>query len=496
MLKRSLSLSLGGRQLFNDADVSITEGSKYGLVGKNGIGKTTLLRFISEQLAGNSVFLEQTEIDNFDERTVYDMVISVNVMRKHVLKRLTELEEDEEVDLEEYQKVAEASNLYNSDEGVVRRILHGLGFDAEKQSRPTGSFSGGWRMRILLARALYMNPPILLLDEPTNHLDLEGVLWLEMWLSKVYRGTLVAASHSPSFLNSVCSHIVAIRNRKIFYYKGSYDSYKKQSAIEVQNQEKEWNKVQKRIKEMKRKSVPKKKVQDFIDSQGLTRPEKEYHPAFVIPQIPEIEGNIVEMEEVGFHYESGEAIIKEITLGIDHRSRITIVGPNGCGKTTLFKLIYGALSPTSGSAKRDHRLRTVYLQQHADLPDHLTPLEYLEQLGLRDFQEKHKLCGMFGLETRTSKIGDLSGGQRVRLLFIALYLIKPHLILLDEPTNHLDVESVDSLIEAINATNAGIILITHEPRLIEATNSRVMLLREGGLEEVSYSDYVESVLEE
>lgn len=416
-------------------------------------------------------------------------------------------------------------------ESKARRILFGLGFDAEMQARPTKYFSGGWRMRISLARALFIEPTLLMLDEPTNHLDLNAVIWLDDYLQK-WKKTLLIVSHDQDFLNSVCQEIVHLEDKKLVVYKGNYDSFKEQEATKRQQLQKAWEKQEKKIREMKMKGLSKESAEksqlksrsrepgarskksdkgsasiaESAENQvELIKRPKDYSVQFIFNNVALINPPIIQVRDVEFQYlPQTPVLFKGVNFGIDMESRICIVGPNGSGKSTMLKLITGDLNPSGGEILRNPRLRVgIYNQHFVDrLPMDKDPVSYLRGLfSDTDYQTTRNLLGKFGLEGHAHEITirDLSGGQKARVVFAELSLMNPHLLFLDEPTNNLDIESIDALCDALRSYNGGVILVSHDARLIETTNCQLWVVdnqnvtpwKDGG-----FAGYREHLLEE
>jgi ATP-binding cassette subfamily F protein 1 len=396
-------------------------------------------------------------------------------------------------------------------EAKARRILHGLGFDEGMQVKPTKHFSGGWRMRISLARALFMEPTLLLLDEPTNHLDLDAVIWLDDYLQR-WKKTLFIVSHDQDFLNSVCEEIIHLDEQGLQYYKGDYDTFKEMEAQRRKQLLKDWEKQQKRIAQLKRSgqtkgkaeeqvkkskfrepgaASKKKKEQDAIASGQatatevtLTKRPREYTVTMHFPPVNQLQPPIIQVMDISFRYGSGPFIFKDVEFGIHLDSRVCIVGANGSGKSTILKLMTGDLEPTTGDIRRNPRLRPgIYNQHFMDrLPMDMDPVSYLRSKfpDKCDYQSARNLLGKFGLEghAHTIKNRDLSGGQKARVVFCELQLLAPHILFLDEPTNNLDQESIDALCDAINEFDGGLVVITHDARLIRATDCRLWICEE------------------
>jgi ATP-binding cassette subfamily F protein 1 len=494
--------------LFQDASISLTFGKKYGVVGKNGIGKSTLLKHLVEKKLPvhpdmDILYVEQ-EVEA-SQQSALQVVLQSNKHRVQLWEKLSRLRaqsesEDHEiadaVDWDELEKLeGEWKDYgYDSSDYEARRILNGLGFKREEQDQAIELFSGGWRMRIALAQALFRQPTVLMLDEPSNHLDLNAVIWLIDYLIR-YKKTVVLVSHDIHFLNEVCTDMVHIADKKCYQYSGNYDKFVKSRKKLLANQSKEWEKVEKKVKEMKKKGTPRKDVDSYLANCGVSRPEKEYVVNMRFANPGKINGVAVDCRDVNFSYD-GKVIFKDMNFAVSCESRIAIVGPNGVGKSTLLRLMIGDLNvdpETGGEVRRNAHVRIGYYSQHfaSTLPEDITPLQYLLSLytkyadddddddkdddrgmGRNKEQNVRKLLGTIGLEGELHKemIGKLSGGQKARVAFVSLFVTKPHILLLDEPSNHLDLETLEALIEAINEFDGGVVLVSHDIELISKTD--------------------------
>lgn len=385
-------------------------------------------------------------------------------------------------------------------------------------------------MRISLARALFMEPTLLMLDEPTNHLDLNAVIWLDDYLTK-WKKTLLVVSHDQDFLNSICEEILHIEDLKVVPYKGNYDSFKRAEKQKIKTQQKNWEKQEKRLRELKRSGNSKAKATEQVKKSSKREPgaraakkkndavasgiaaaeatelikrPKEYVVKLEFSEVAELTRPVMEVNRVKFRYGPKHPVIFEnIDFGIDMDSRVCVVGPNGAGKSTLLKLLTGEIEASSGDVRRNPRLRMgIYNQHFVDrLPMGKTPVEHLrDRFQDEDYQSVRNRLGKYGLEGHAHEVvmRDLSGGQKARVVFVELSLQRPHILLLDEPTNNLDIETIDALVDAINNFNGGIVVVTHDQRLIEECDCTLWVVEKQGVTPwvKGFDDYKSTLLEE
>jgi len=511
------SLSVVGKVLFQDSPLTISPGNIYGLIGKNGVGKSSLLK----QLGKTSIFSEnkirvlyvEQELE-MDDSTPSEFIFKSNIKLYTLMNESDniekKLEEPEVPDLdydklnERYKEIQDEIRGFTreSELGKIKSILKGLGFTEEKSCL---LYSGGWRMRISLARALYLKPDLLLLDEPTNHLDLEAIIWLSSYMSE-WDKIAIVVSHNIGFLNDVCSYILNIEHQKIVSYKGNYALFKLSLKQKLKEEEKIYDAYEKKLKEFRKKNS-RNAIDDYIKKNQVNKPERPYEVSLNFLNVPQFKSHMVKMDDLSFSYGNNE-ILKSVNIGIDMTTRATLVGPNGSGKSTFMKLIMGDIEPSSGSVWKQTNLRIGYYNQHFEelLPHDLTPIDYLKNLvpssliesdrekTVRSYLGKVKLEGL----AHNKLIKELSGGQKARVAFVNLIFHEPHILLLDEPTNHLDIETVEALIEGLKDYEGAIVLITHEPELINALESELWIMNPDKktiqVSKSTYEEYCETIL--
>jgi ATP-binding cassette subfamily F protein 1 len=502
----NFSLSVSGKILFHESPLNVSPGNIYGLIGKNGCGKSSLLKQLSltNLFADNKIrvlYVEQ-ELDVSDKNPV-DIIFSSNSKLAYITeqieiieKEIKNLQDKEEPIYEDdlllenlinkYQEFQNQIIGFNKEAEIskIKSILYGLGFTHESMEQSSSIFSGGWRMRISLARALYIEPDLLLLDEPTNHLDLEAIIWLSNYMES-WKGIAIIVSHNIGFLNETCSQIMNIENLKLVTYRGNYTMFKKLLEQKHKNQIKIYEAYEKKLKEFKKNNSSKNGVEEFIKKNIVPKPEKQYNVKISFQPTNSFKSHVIKLEELCFSYYDKE-ILKNVEIGIDMNTRATLVAPNGSGKSTLMKLISGEIKPSSGTVWIQNNLRIGYYNQHFEeqLPMDKTPIEYLIdripdnlkdgnlEITVRSYLGNVKLEG----NAHNKKINELSGGQKARVALVKLIFQQPHVLLLDEPTNHLDIETVEALINGLKDFNGGILLITHEPELINSLESELWIM--------------------
>ena len=514
----NLTLNAWGRQFLDDASVSLPPGAKVGLVGRNGIGKSTLFKVILGELVagGDEVSLPKTaRIGSVDQEhpatpvSVLETILEADTERHSLLTRLETAEPEEMGEI--WSRLIEI----DADAAPARaaEILVGLGFSQEDIQRPMSHFSGGWRMRVALAAALFAQPDMLLLDEPTNYLDLEGALWLEARLKK-YPATALIISHDREMLNEVCTHILHLSNRKLELYTGNYDDFERMRSEKIRllsatraKQDAERAHLQAFVDRFKAKASKAAQAQSRVKKlqkmQTVELPPEERVAPFVLPSPPRpLPPPLIRLERANVGYEPGKPILRNLNLRMDLDDRIGLLGVNGAGKSTFAKLIAKALTIESGEFHRDGKMRVGWFHQHQieamDPTD--TPLEIIRR-AMPDASEssRRSRLAQFGLpfEKQETKVDSLSGGERARLLLNLVAMDAPHILILDEPTNHLDIDSRRALLDALNQYTGAVILITHDRSLMELVADRLWLAADGAVKpfEGDMDDYAKFVLD-
>jgi ATP-binding cassette subfamily F protein 3 len=373
-------------------------------------------------------------------------------------------------------------------------ILAGLGFDAAAQDRPCAEFSGGWRMRVALAAALFAAPDLLLLDEPTNYLDLEGAIWLQEFI-RDYRGTIVMISHDRDFLNDAVDTILHLEAGKLTVYAGGYGDFERARAEKQalsqklkKKQDEQRRHMQAFVDRFRYKASKARQAQSRLKALSKLQPIAAMVDDRVVPFVfpnpkKPMAPPLMRLERVSAGYD-GKTVLRDMTLRLDPDDRVALLGANGNGKSTFAKLLCGKLDPQSGTLYRHGKVTAGYFAQHQleELEGGRTPYEYMSEL-LRDAtmaQRRAKLGAVgFGAALADSRCETLSGGEKARLLFALASFHGPHLLILDEPTNHLDVDSREALIHAVNDYEGAVILVSHDRHLIEACVDRLWLVAEG-----------------
>jgi ATP-binding cassette subfamily F protein 3 len=484
----NVTVRIAGREILAGASANLPAGRRVGLVGRNGAGKSTLLKVILGELATDGGDVARPRVWAF---SLLDTVLAA-AHERAALVAAAEHETDGH-EIAEIHARLDAIDAYAAPARAAS-ILSGLGFSAAEQARPCAEFSGGWRMRVALGAILFAAPDLLLLDEPTNYLDLEGLLWLEDFLRR-YRGTVLIVSHDRDLLNSAVDFILHLEHGKLALYSGGYDSFVATRAAQRANQ----------AAFAKKQEAARQHMQAFVDRfrakaskarQAQSRlkmlarmetaavPLDEHVAPIRIPEPKPASPPLVTMDGVAVGYEPGRPVLSQLSLRFDPDDRIALLGKNGNGKSTFAKLLAGKLSPMSGELTRARKLVPGYFAQHQldELDGDLTPFETLAALRPKlPLQALRNQLGGFGFSATkaTTKVANLSGGERARLMLALATLDQPNLLILDEPTNHLDIDARSELLTALNDFAGAVILVSHDRRLLEATADRLLLVADG-----------------
>ncbi len=495
-----LTYRIEGRLILEGATAAIPAGHKVGLVGRNGAGKSTLLRLIMGEVGpeqGGISLPRNARIGAVAQEapggstSLLDTVLAADTERSRLLAT-AETETDPHQIAEIQTRLADIDA--HSAPARAASILAGLGFDEEAQAKPCSDFSGGWRMRVALAAVLFAAPDLLLLDEPTNYLDLEGVIWLETYL-RTYPYTVLLVSHDRDLLNRAVGGILHLERGRLTLYSGTYDQFEAQrrARFEQQLALKKKQEAQRRhieafVERFRYKDSKARQAQSRLKILAKMQPiaamVEDRLPPFTFPDPEPLSPPIITMEDAQVGYEAEKPILRRLTLRIDNDDRIALLGANGNGKSTFAKLIAGRLKIMAGRLRRSPPLQVGYFAQHQ--LDELNPAESSYQLYERllpdatEAQRRAKLGALgFTGEKADTKIGDLSGGEKARIMLALATWSKPHLLILDEPTNHLDVDSREALIHALNSYQGAVILISHDRHLVEACVDRLWLVADG-----------------
>ena len=513
-----LTYRLGPRLLFDKASVALPGTARVGFVGRNGAGKTTLFRMISGEISpedGEIRIPRQVRLGRVEQEapggpgTLIDFVLAADRERASLLEEAESASDPHRI-ADIHTRLADIDA--HSAPARAGAILSGLGFDHEAQHRALSEFSGGWRMRVALAAVLFSQPDLLLLDEPTNYLDLEGTLWLIDYLA-TYPATIVVISHDRDLLDAVCDHILHLDQAKLSLWKGNYTSFERQrrEAMAIQ------------LKHKKKQDDQRKHLQDFVDrfrakatkarqAQSRLKMLAKMEPVSAIvesevqpfhlpsPQKP-LSPPIVAMESVSTGYDD-RTILSRLSLNISNEDRIGLLGSNGNGKSTFAKLVGNRLEPMSGALRRSSKLTVGFFAQHQidDLDPRGTPYSHVAPLMVDATEAKIRArCAQMGFPNvkADTRVTELSGGEKARLLMGLASFHGPHLLIMDEPTNHLDIDSRAALIEAINDYEGAVILVSHDRYLLEACADRLWLVANGTVTDFDgdMDDYRRFVLE-
>jgi ATP-binding cassette subfamily F protein 3 len=493
-----VTLRMGGRILLEHADLAVDAGRRIGLVGRNGAGKSTLLRAIAgeQALDGGEIRLSsRARMAQVKQTAPSGNASLLNTVLEGDPERLALLAELEAAEPMRVAEIHERLRAIGADSAPARAatILAGLGFDAAAQARPVDSFSGGWRMRVSLATALFANPDLLLLDEPTNHLDLEATLWLETWLAK-FPGAAVVVSHDRGLLDRAVDSIAHLDRQKLSLTPGGYDEFVRIRTEQAMQQARAAERIaaqrahmQAFVDRFRAKATKARQAQSRLKAlEKLPALETVLEAAptrFQFPEPARLAPPILALERVSVGYD-GVPVLRNLSLTVDMDDRIALLGANGNGKSTFAKLVAGRLAPLSGEVRRSGKLRVGYFAQHqeAELVAGDSPVDHMTRALPRATPPQVRAqLARFGLDAdrADTPTANLSGGERARLLLALATREAPQMLILDEPTNHLDIDARDALVRALGDYEGAVLLITHDPHLVELVSDRLWLVGDG-----------------
>jgi ATPase subunit of ABC transporter with duplicated ATPase domains len=503
---QTVTKAFGPKKLFEDVDVSFAPGNRYGLTGPNGAGKTTFMRILSgdEEADTGKVFrpkklgiLRQDHF-KFEDNRVLDVVLMGNGALWEAMTEKERLHAKESISEDDGHRLAELETTIGEEDGYsaeadAAELLQGLGIEQPWHDQPMRALAGGYKLRVLLAQALFGKPQGLLLDEPTNHLDIESIRWLEKFL-RAYEGVLVTISHDRHFLNAICTHIADIDYESIILYPGGYDNMVRQkgqvrSRIESENQDK-----QKKIAQLREfvarfhAGTRASQVQSRIRSMQKLKLEELKRSNIAAPFIKFEQKapsgrQTLTIEGISKRY-GGHEVIQPFDALVTRGEKICVIGKNGTGKSTLAKMLAGELQPDTGHVRWGHQAQVGYLPQDQAgvIRPGTTAFGWLREL--EDKMTNEEISGLLGRmlfsgEERMKPTATLSGGETVRLLLAKLMLFKDNVLVLDEPTNHLDLQSIAALSEGLQRYEGTVIVVTHDQELIREVGSRIWALHKG-----------------
>ncbi|MDV2858596.1 ABC-F family ATPase [Oceanimonas sp. CAM02] len=519
----NITMQFGAKPLFENISVKFGDGNRYGLIGANGCGKSTFMKILGGDLepsAGN-VSLDVNERigklrqDQFayENNRVLDVVMMGHVELWAAMHERDSIYANLEATDEDYMRAAELEGLVAEYDGYTAEarageLLLGVGIPLEQHNGPMSEVAPGWKLRVLLAQALFSDPDVLLLDEPTNNLDIDTIRWLEGALNE-RNSTMIIISHDRHFLNSVCTHMADLDYGELRVYPGNYDDYmfaatqarerlladnakKKAQIAELQSFVSRFsaNASKARQATSRAKQIDKIKLEEVKAS-------SRQNPFIRFEQDKKLYRNILEVDSLAKGY--GEApLFKNLNMLVEVGERVAILGTNGIGKTTLVKTLVGGLTPDSGTIKWSENASIgYYAQDHAaDFDTQMTVFEWMSQWQQEgdDEQTVRSVLGrlLFSQDDIKKKVGVLSGGEQGRMLFGKLMMQKPNILVMDEPTNHLDMESIESLNMALEMYQGTLIFVSHDREFVSSLATRILELSENGIRDFSgsYDDYL------
>ena len=512
-----ITVRLGGRTIIDRATAALPPRSRIGLIGRNGAGKTTLMKVMIGALDPDEGGLEMprnTRIGYIAQEAPHGAATPIETVLAADTERDALMAESETChDPDRLGELHERLNAIDAYTAPARaaRILVGLGFDEEMQARSLDSYSGGWKMRVALAALLFSKPDLLLLDEPSNHLDLEATLWLESFL-KSYPGMMVVISHERDLLNNVVDNILHLEGGKVMLYPGGYDAFERQRAERAAQlaaartaQDAQRAKLQDFIARNSARASTAKQAQSRVKALARMQPiaalAEDPTLTFDFPSPDPLKPPLITLDMASVGYAAGTPILKRLNLRLDPDDRIALLGRNGNGKTTLARLLAAQLAPMEGEITAAGKMRVGYFTQYQveELDGEDTPLQHMtrQMQGATPGAVRAQL-GRFGFSgtKATTQVSRLSGGERARLALALITREAPHMLILDEPTNHLDVDAREALVQALNAYEGAVVLVSHDRHMLELTADRLVLVDGGTATEFSGSidDYTDMIL--
>ncbi|XP_054839623.1 ATP-binding cassette sub-family F member 3 isoform X2 [Eublepharis macularius] len=507
----NFDVSFGERVLLTGAELNLAYGRRYGLVGRNGLGKTTLLKMIASRnlrIPSHISILHVEQEVAGDDTPALQSVLECDTTRESLLKEEKALTAQVNSGRGDGSESSRLSEIYarleeiEADKAPARAsvILAGLGFSAKMQQQTTKEFSGGWRMRLALARALFARPDLLLLDEPTNMLDVKAIIWLENYL-QTWQSTILVVSHDRNFLNAVATDVIHLHSQRLDSYRGDFENFMKIKEERLKNQQREYEAQQQYREHIQvfidrfrynanRASQVQSKLKLLEKLPKLKPVDKESEVIMKFPDgFEKFSPPILQLDEVDFYYEPGHYIFHSLSVSADLESRICVVGENGAGKSTMLKILMGDLAPVQGIRHAHRNLKIGYFSQHhvdqLDLDISATELLAKKFPGKTEEEYRHQL-GCYGVsgELAVRPVASLSGGQKSRVAFAQMTMPCPNFYILDEPTNHLDMETIESLAKALNKFRGGLILVSHDERFIRLVCQELWVCGNGTVQRI------------